>query len=511
MPTQVEREDSPDDDSSDDASSLGMRLPPIEDDTSHDVQRNPMMPSQQQFPSQPAFAMPMPASLPRDDDDDDDSATSARSTPQPTPVEVDNPSTPAMLPPRRTTVPGSGAFSIQSTPNPKLMRSELGSVAPSSVSSLYRQRGARRGPNIPDTPMSSSAATPQRRFGHSDDASDSGSVNLDVNPALDDGGGAGAADGAVIWGTTVDPMNVMSVFRDFLQMFEIDPFVGPHYLGVLEQIQLSESFNINIDCQHLVQHSAASRDLYQKLIMYPQEIIPLMDLVVHEEFCRSPEREAFLDERVARIQVRVFNLGEVKRMRELDPEDIDKLVSLKGMVLRASALIPDMKQAFFRCSVCARDETVAIDRGHIHEPVKCGGCKKSHPFRLVHNRCVFTDKQVVKLQESPDNIPEGETPATVTLLMYDALVDTSKPGDRVLVTGILRATPVRIDPRKRTVKATYKMHIDVLHVRKTAKGRINVSQEKPTTEVRRFFCFLVVAPHGPTNGTARIARTHGQH
>jgi len=141
-----------------------------------------------------------------------------------------------------------------------------------------------------------------------------------------------------------------------------------------------------------------------------------------------------------------------------------------------------MKQAFFRCSVCAREETVAIDRGHIHEPVKCAGCKTAHPFRLVHNRCVFTDKQVVKLQESPDNIPEGETPATVTLLMYDALVDTSKPGDRVLVTGILRATPVRIDPRKRTVKAAYKMHIDVLHVRKTAKGRINVSQEKPAIE-----------------------------
>lgn len=45
----------------------------------------------------------------------------------------------------------------------------------------------------------------------------------------------------------------------------------------------------------------------------------------------------------------------------------------------------------------------------------------------------FADKQIVRLQETPDAIPDGETPHTVSLLMHDKLVDAAKPGDRVEV------------------------------------------------------------------------------
>jgi hypothetical protein len=45
-----------------------------------------------------------------------------------------------------------------------------------------------------------------------------------------------------------------------------------------------------------------------------------------------------------------------------------------------------------------------------------------------------------------------------------------------LVTGILRATPVRVNPKLRTIKSVYKMHLDVLHIRKTLKGRIQVAK-----------------------------------
>ena len=41
------------------------------------------------------------------------------------------------------------------------------------------------------------------------------------------------------------------------------------------------------------------------------------------------------------------------------------------------------------------------------------------------------------VQENPNAIPEGETPHNVTLLCYDPLVDVTKPGDRITVTGVL--------------------------------------------------------------------------
>ena len=49
---------------------------------------------------------------------------------------------------------------------------------------------------------------------------------------------------------------------------------------------------------------------------------------------------------------------------------------------------------------------------------------------------MFGDKQHVKLQETPDQIPEGEAPQTVHLCAYEDLVDAVKPGDRVELVGI---------------------------------------------------------------------------
>jgi DNA replication licensing factor MCM4 len=51
----------------------------------------------------------------------------------------------------------------------------------------------------------------------------------------------------------------------------------------------------------------------------------------------------------------------------------------------------------------------------------------------LEDHCRFADKQIVKLQETPDEIPDGGTPHTVSVLMHDKLVDAGKPGDRVEV------------------------------------------------------------------------------
>ena len=90
---------------------------------------------------------------------------------------------------------------------------------------------------------------------------------------------------------------------------------------------------------------------------------------------------------------------------------------------------------------------------------------------LLHNRSWFVDKQLVRLQEAPEHVPEGETPQTVSMCTWDQLVDVAKPGDRVEVTGIFRAMPVRVNPRHRTFRSIYKTYVDMIHVRKLDKGR----------------------------------------
>merc|ERR1712025_1405102 len=106
---------------------------------------------------------------------------------------------------------------------------------------------------------------------------------------------------------------------------------------------------------------------------------------------------------------------------------------------------------------------VEIERGGIAEPTLCSHCNTNHSFVLVHNRSKFSDKQMIKLQESPDDMPAGQTPHTVVLYVHGELVDKVQPGDRVSVTGVYRAVPHRSNPKMRNLMSVYKTHIDVVH------------------------------------------------
>merc|ERR1719362_1236518 len=133
------------------------------------------------------------------------------------------------------------------------------------------------------------------------------------------------------------------------------------------------------------------------------------------------------------------------------------------MIVRSSPIIPDLKVAHFSCSVCAHSITATLERGRVSEPSVCPKCNVKNGYQLVHNRSLFADKQMVRIQETPDEVPAGETPASVVLFAYDDLVDTIRPGDRVEVTGILRAQPNRVHPKISKVKSVYKTYIDVIH------------------------------------------------
>ena len=258
----------------------------------------------------------------------------------------------------------------------------------------------------------------------------------------------------------------------------------PLYLAKLDAMiqrgTLTGTASLDIDTQHLYFHSQAAQQLYHQLVAYPLEVVPLMDLVVQREVQSRIERRAQENQdytALLRLQVRPFNLKDTCNLRELDPVAMDSLVSLKGMIVRTSPVIPDLKVAYFGCVICGHGTQVTIDRGRIAEPTgPCPTCQTKHSHQLVHNRSVYADKQLVRLQETPDKVPAGQTPASVLTFCFDDLVDAVQPGDKVEVTGVLRAQPVRVHPRLSTLKAVYKTYIDVIHYRTVnglgAKGAV---------------------------------------
>lgn len=188
---------------------------------------------------------------------------------------------------------------------------------------------------------------------------------------------------------------------------------------------------INIDGTDLASFDVA---LYSQIVHYPKDVIPILD----EELRTLAIDDLHFEESDVpmSLMVRLYNLTDRRSIRELDPTDIDKLVSVSGMVTRTSNIIPEMRGALYECEQCKNDEYVVNVRGQIVEPERCNACGSKFVMRLVHNRSLFDNKQLVKLQEAPNEVPEGETPQALNLFAFDELTDFAKPGDRITVTGM---------------------------------------------------------------------------
>jgi DNA replicative helicase MCM subunit Mcm2 (Cdc46/Mcm family) len=59
----------------------------------------------------------------------------------------------------------------------------------------------------------------------------------------------------------------------------------------------------------------------------------------------------------------------------------------------------------------------------------------------------------------------GRTPATVSVVAHGALVEAAGAGAgaRVRVTGVFRAAPNALHPRRATLRALHRTHLDALH------------------------------------------------
>jgi len=133
--------------------------------------------------------------------------------------------------------------------------------------------------------------------------------------------------------------------------------------------------------------------------------------------------------------------------------------------------------ALFRCSIpeCKHEVVVPLSHWTIDEPTRCESCGSNHSFQIVHNDCTFGDRQILKLQEAPESVPEGETPQSVAVCCFDDLVDQVRPGDRVEVTGIYRASAVRPIQNWKMCNSVYRTYIDAIAIAAEQKGRIDVA------------------------------------
>lgn len=267
---------------------------------------------------------------------------------------------------------------------------------------------------------------------------------------------------------------------------------------------------INLDMQSVRSFDV---ELFDAVVTHPQETIPIFDaafMEIYRSLYMNDDNRAELEDMV--IETRPFNLAP-KPMRNLDPEDIDTLVTIKGMIIRASSVMPDMHVGFFECIECKDTQTSRVSDGRIMEPAKCNRCQLNNSMAMIHNRCVYIDKQIIKLQEAPDTVPEGATPQTVQLSTHHVLVDFCKPGDKVLVTGIFRASQVRQTSAESAVRQLFKTYLDVVHFFRTEKGSFKASESVQQDQDSRFAAEAdqILSAHNVPSTQAGATQFDSQH
>ncbi len=139
------------------------------------------------------------------------------------------------------------------------------------------------------------------------------------------------------------------------------------------------------------------------------------------------------------INIRFTNLPKKVGIRNIRSDDINKFLSVEGILRKTTEVRPRVIEAAFKCP--AGHFTIKKQKyGKFIEPEGCAtdGCSFKK-LELLPKRSKFVDSQKLRIQESPEGLRGGEQPQTLDVDVTDDLSGKVAPGDRVIINGILRS------------------------------------------------------------------------
>ncbi|MBU0762001.1 MAG: minichromosome maintenance protein MCM [Candidatus Altiarchaeota archaeon] len=196
------------------------------------------------------------------------------------------------------------------------------------------------------------------------------------------------------------------------------------------------------------------RDTADRLRTHPDNIIMEFEHALNSmSILTSVENPEF--------KVRFKNMpnerGYTVPIREVTAEYIGKFITLEGTVNRISDVNPKVKNALYVCNICDEHNWVAQERRILVEPYRCKGCQKSD-FRFVEEESQWTDIQHIQIQEPLEMLKGGENARTIELWTEDDMTDRVIPGDKVLLTGVVRLKPPK------TKSSVFDKYVDVNYI-----------------------------------------------
>jgi replicative DNA helicase Mcm len=172
---------------------------------------------------------------------------------------------------------------------------------------------------------------------------------------------------------------------------------------------------------------------------------------------------------VGKVYVRIRQPPRVLKIRELTSDYIGKFVAVEGIVTRVTRVEAKLVKAHYIHITPDGDihEFDFPEHGEmgerIEKPVVCPVCGRTGRFEIDLEKSKFVDWQKVVVQERPEEIPPGQIPRSIEVVLTGDLVDSARPGDRALITGVLRVMPTQA-VQKAMGRSVFSFYIEANHV-----------------------------------------------
>jgi replicative DNA helicase Mcm len=256
------------------------------------------------------------------------------------------------------------------------------------------------------------------------------------------------------------------------------------YVEQIDQMMPKSSKFIVIDYNDLVSHP----QIESKFNENPDEILIAFTRAIKEILQeRFPQYAVKIKEQ---IRARIVNYPVQRSLRQINAEIINKMTSVSGMVVRSSEVKPLAKEITYKCSN-DHEFHITLEKGMTVPPLyRCGTDPKctSREFTIQPDKSRFIDFQIARLQELPEDLPPGQLPHYVDVTIKQDLVDNARPGDRIILTGIVRIEQESLIGARST-SGLYRLRIDGNNIeflggrgpktsRKTEREEISPEEEK---------------------------------
>ncbi|HEX9678353.1 MAG TPA: minichromosome maintenance protein MCM [Nitrososphaera sp.] len=269
--------------------------------------------------------------------------------------------------------------------------------------------------------------------------------------------------------------------KEFLQAFR-DKDGKYRYFDRINDMMAQNTQSLSVD---YIDFDTYNPDLAKMLTHKPDGMLAAFD-----EAALSILREIHPDyeqEIRDKIRVRIGNYTVSKGLRDINADLIDKLVSVSGMVVRSSEVKPLAKKVTYKCTNCGAPTESMLKGLVMKKPTKCSACGEKE-LEMDPENSIFVDFQMVRLQELPEDLPAGQLPHYMEVTVIGDLVDQCRPGDRVMLTGIVRIEAEQLAPQVKTSLFRLRMegnNIEYLGGRAGSKDTRSVERVAISTEDER--------------------------